>query len=208
MPALESAYRLTITDRPKAIRGIVNGTCNFVCDQLATGRSFESAVKLAQKKGFAEADPTLDLDGTDAAQKLVLLIRAAFGIDLSLGSISRKGIERLNTSAVLHAASSGNAVRLVAECEKTLNGIDARVRLAEFPADHPFARTKGADNCLLIETERGEEILLRGRGAGRYATSESVIADLFDIRTAILKKEAKIEPTVSPSIPVFREVAA
>lgn len=182
MPALETAYRITSA---KAIRGIINGTCNFICDELATGRDLNSAIRLAQAKGFAEADPTLDLDGTDAAQKLVLLIRASFGAEIPLSSVRKTGIEKLDKTDAQRVAAQGRSIRLVAECRKTDNGLQATVRPVEVAADHPFANTRGAENCLLIETETRGEIIVRGRGAGRYATTESVIADLFDIREAL-----------------------
>lgn len=186
LPALEAAYRSTISARPKAIKGIINGTTNFICDQLATGRDFHSSVKLAQKNGFAEADPTVDLDGTDAAQKLVLLARATFGVNLSLENVRKEGIDSLSPQKIRSARENGTVYRLIAECKKTDTGVEAIVRPVEIPGSHTFASVKGAENCLVIEGECGRTTVLRGRGAGRYATTESVIADLFDIRATVV----------------------
>ena len=183
LPALEAVAGNG--SKPRIVKGIINGTCNFICDQLASGSDFDSAVRLAQEEGFAEADPTLDLDGTDAAQKLVLLVRESFGISLPLTSIERKGIEGLVAKDVWKAALRGSAYRLIAEYRQTASGVHASVKPAEFPSSHVFAKTKGAENCLVIEDDGGKSKVLTGRGAGRYATTEAVIADLFDVLYAV-----------------------
>ncbi len=185
LPALESITRLTRASKPIAVRGIINGTANFICDQLASGVDLNAAVDQARREGFAESDPRLDLDGTDAAQKLVLIARASFGVDLSFNAIRRTGIEALEPSRVREAASKGHRYRLIAECRRTAAGIDASVRPIEIRGSDPFALTEGAENCLLIEGENGKRTFLRGRGAGRYPTAEAVIADLFDLRNEI-----------------------
>lgn len=182
LPALETVSARNGHGDPVSVAGIVNGTCNFICDQVAAGLELDQAIARAQAAGFAEADPTTDIDGTDAAHKLVLLARAAFDASISFDSISRQGIEQLDRNAVLHAAKNGRVIRLVAECTSTAKGIVASVAPRELPLEHPFAGVSGADNCLLVRTDLGLERIIRARGAGRYATAESVIADLFDIR--------------------------
>lgn len=183
MPALETVSQARISNQLRSFSGIVNGTCNFICDELAAGNDFASAVQSARESGFAEADPQLDLNGTDAAQKLILLARAAFGVTLSLSAIQREGIENLDTAQVRNAIEKGNVIRLVAECRQTTNEIEASVKPIELPVSHPFAQTRGAENCLRLETANGKIKFLRGRGAGRWATTEAVIADLFDARS-------------------------
>ncbi len=182
LPALEAVSQASVKGKTESVAGIINGTCNFICDQLASGTDYDAAVKLAQTAGFAEADPTLDLNGTDAAQKLILLVRETFGVDLPLSSVRREGIDRLSPSDVIAAVRRGQAYRLIAECRRTADGVSARVRPIAFPATHPFAQTTGAENCLVIKHADGRSKVLRGRGAGRYATTEAVIADLFDLR--------------------------
>lgn len=181
LPALETVSQRNGHGYPVSIAGIVNGTCNFICDRVAAGLRFDEAVALAQAAGFAEADPTTDIDGTDAAHKLVLLARAAFDATISFDSIRREGIGQLDRDAVLRAAKNGRVIRLVAECTLGKNGVNASVAPRELPLEHPFAGVSGADNCLLVRTDSGFERVIRARGAGRYATAESVIADLFDI---------------------------
>ncbi|HEY2846836.1 MAG TPA: homoserine dehydrogenase [Pyrinomonadaceae bacterium] len=189
LPALEA-----LADRdqtPVSITGIINGTCNFVVDQLASGADFDSAIKQAQEKGFAEADPTLDLDGTDAAQKIVLLARESFGAQLTVSAVDRQGIDTLLPAQVREANGRGNAYRLVAECRQTPNGVEASVKPIELPSSHPFAQTTGAGNCLLIEDALGRRRVIRGRGAGRHATTEAVMADLFDLHELVIGRSTE-----------------
>ncbi len=181
LPALEAVAQAAVS-KTESIVGIINGTCNFICDQLASGVDFDAAVRLAQTEGFAEADPTLDLNGTDAAQKIILLARETFGVNLPLSSVDREGIDSLNPADVRTALKNGQAYRLIAECRRTVKGVTASVKPVAFPVSHPFAQTRGAENCLVIKSEDGKRRLLRGRGAGRYATTEAVIADLLDFR--------------------------
>ncbi len=197
MPALEAVSQAGISNRLHSFSSIVNGTCNFICDELAKGKDFASAVESAQKAGFAEADPELDLNGTDAAQKLILLARAAFNTILSLSSIQREGIENLDATQVNKAFENGKAIRLVVECRQTKSGsVETSVNPIELPISHPFAQTHGAENCLRLETTDGEVKFVRGRGAGRWATSEAVIADLFDARREILNAKPRVKAAV------------
>ena len=181
LPALETVRRAAATGRVRAVSGVLNGTCNFVLDLCAAGATVAEAVALARDAGYAEADPTLDLDGSDAAQKLALLAREAFGEDLPWDEIPRRGIDTLDSRAVAGAVRRGRAVRLVATCERTDAGLRASVQPLELPPDHPLARARGAGNALGIEMERGNLIHIEARGAGRWPTAEAVVADLIDL---------------------------
>jgi homoserine dehydrogenase len=183
LPALEAVT--PNGTRPRAFKGIINGTCNFVIDKLFSGAAFDAAVGLAQKEGFAEADPTLDLDGTDAAQKLALLAHASFGVNLPVSAIEREGIDRLTPADVWEASERGNVFRLIAECSQTEDGVRASVKPVELPVSHPLAQIKGAENCLIVEADGDKCKTIKGRGAGRFATTESVMADLFDLRSEL-----------------------
>ncbi|HEV2843702.1 MAG TPA: homoserine dehydrogenase, partial [Thermoanaerobaculia bacterium] len=181
LPALEAVRRVSAGGRIRAVAGVLNGTCNFVLDRCAAGASFAEAVTLARDAGYAEADPTLDLDGSDAAQKLSLLAREAFGEDLPWVGIPRHGIDTLDSRAVADAARRGRVVRLVASCERTDTGLRASVQPLDLPPDHAFARASGAGNALGIEMEGGHLIRIAARGAGRWPTTEAVLADLIDL---------------------------
>ncbi len=182
LPALETVRRARAAGSLRAFSGVLNGTCNFVLDQLAAGQSFAAAVALAQEHGYAEADPKFDINGIDAAQKLMLLARAAFDVNLPLHSIACKGIEGLNHASLRQAQNRGLTVRLIAECRRTAQGLKASVKPTELPVNHALAQVSGVGNRLLIELENEAPWLVSGTGAGRWPTTEAVMADLFDIR--------------------------
>jgi homoserine dehydrogenase len=191
LPALEAVRRAAARGRVQRISGVLNGTCNFVLDRCLAGCSFGAAVAEARAAGYCEADPALDLDGSDAAQKLALLAREAFGAALRWDRIPRQGIEGFDGNT-----RAGTVVRLIAVCERTREGLEASVRPVELPPDHPFAHIAGAGNALRIEMENGSVTDLAARGAGRWPTSEAVMADLFDLlaeRPAItLRREFRL----------------
>lgn len=178
VPILETVSKISGL---KKISGIVNGTCNFICDELANGVELPAAIQKAQDAGFAESDPTLDISGVDAAQKLALIVRKAFGAEIDPAQIEREGIENLTPDIAAQAASRGNKIRLVADAEITPNGIKASVEPVELPLDHPLADITGAGNSVLLETESGETITLNGKGAGRWPTAGAVVGDLFQL---------------------------
>ncbi len=176
LPALETVSRARMFGSLHSISGVLNGTTNYILDQLANGSDMAGAISAAQRNGFAERDPQLDLNGTDAAQKLVLLARAAFDVDLPLNSVKKQGIENLT-----RIQNNGHVTRLVAECRREAQGFSATVSPVELPFDHPLASVRGVENRLLIQSQTGRFWEVGGRGAGRWPTTEAVLADLFDI---------------------------
>jgi len=191
MPALESIEQAKRVGPLRAISGVLNGTSNFVLDQLAAGVPIDRAVKVAQDLGYAEVDPQFDLDGTDAAQKLILLTQAAFGESLPLTAIHLQGIDQLDTTTFSDAQEKRRTVRLVAECRRVKNRLEASVAPVSLSADHPFASVAGVENRLLIESEVGDLCIVSGKGAGRWPTTEAVMADLLD-----LKRESQTRETI------------
>jgi homoserine dehydrogenase len=180
LPALETIARVRNLTRLHSISGVLNGTTNFILDQMASGFDFSEAVVASQRHGYAERDPQLDLNGTDAAQKLILLARAAFDLDLSLSSIQKQGIENLKADRIREAKSNGRITRLIAECRRGPHGFAATVSPVELPFDHPLARVSGVENRLIIKSETGRSWDVFGRGAGRWPTTEAILGDLFD----------------------------
>lgn len=177
LPAFEFAGKNA--DDITSVTGILNGTCNFICERLAAGDDIGSAIAAAQVRGFAEADPTLDIDGTDAAQKVSLLAQKVFGADIPIAKIERQGVEDLTPEAFLEAARRGKAIRLIAEIARNDDGFKCSVSPREVAADGIFGTIAGAGNCLLIHERDGRERIIKAAGAGRYPTAESVIADVF-----------------------------
>ncbi len=199
VPVLEAVTRVARQSRVRAIEGVLNGTCNFVLEQLERGKEFAAAVRMAQELGFAEADPTTDLDGSDAAFKLTLLIRAAFGVPFHPDEIRKRGIQNLR-SADVGSRTDGKVVRLVASCRQTQSGVRASVKPLCLPARHPLAGTRGEENRVLIHLDGGDVLLLKGKGAGRWPTTEAVMADIFDIY-----RERRTKDQTARSVRAVRE---
>jgi homoserine dehydrogenase len=193
LPALEMVNHARTIAPLNSISGVLNGTTNFILDRLANGSDLADAVSAAQKSGYAERDSQLDLNGTDAAQKLILLARAAFDVDLSSSSIETCGIQELNATQVRHARNNGRITRLVAECRRESRGFAAKVSPVELPFDHPLARVTGVENRLLIQSQTGRSWDVCGSGAGRWPTTEAVLADLFDLWRESLVNEKEQE---------------
>jgi homoserine dehydrogenase len=178
-PVLETAERLTAEgQRIARVRGVLNGTSNFVLDRLTAGDALESAVAAAQEAGFAEADPSADLDGLDAAHKLVLIARAAWGVDLDPDEIKAESISHLPAGTANDVARGGRVLRQVARLGRTVSGVSASVRLEALEQDDPLARTRNEGNAVLFTPERGVGTLVTGKGAGRLPTASSLVGDL------------------------------
>lgn len=181
LPALETLQRLA--GRVVSFSGVLNATSNYVLDRMAAGASLREAVAEAQSAGYAEADPRLDLDGTDAAQKLAILARAAFG--QAPQRLFQQGIEQVRDA---------RGVRLVATCDAR----SAEVRPRALPARHPLASTAGAENRLLVELRDAPALLLSATGAGRWPTAEAVLADLYDLALRIPgRRETRRTPSAA-----------
>ncbi len=176
VPVIETLRGLR--GRVAKIEGVLNGTCNFVLDRLAEGAAPDQAVAEAQTLGYAEADPTDDLSGKDAARKLTLLAREAFGETLDAEAIPRPGVGAVRA---WRPAGDGRLGRLVASVEATENGCAAKVDLVPVEAGHPLAACRGAGNAVVITLKDGRTIELHGRGAGRWPTAESVMGDLLEL---------------------------
>jgi homoserine dehydrogenase len=181
-PMLEAVGRHAAAGGITGIAGILNGTTNFILDGCASGLAFGDAVRAAQERGFAEADPSQDLDGKDAERKLRILARSAFGREPDGIEVEPLDAER-QASARL-ALRAGQALRQVARAWRDDAGLRGEVRLRALDASHPLAAVHAEWNALLITRDDGTTDLVRGRGAGRWPTTEAVVADLLGIRYA------------------------
>jgi len=178
-PVLETVARLTASGCGLVrVRGVLNGTSNFVLDRLLRGVSLDAAVAAAQEAGFAEADPGADLDGLDAANKLALIARAAWGVELDPAEIDTRSITDLTPGEIDAARDAGRVIRQVAVLSRGPTGVRARVRLDALAADDPLARTRDEGNCVLLTPARGVQVVVAGKGAGRAPTAASVAGDL------------------------------
>jgi len=178
VPMLETVDDIAARTEIRRLEAVVNGTTNLILDRLGAGASLEAAIREAQDAGFAEADPSADIDGADAAQKLSLLARRAFGVDIDPNTIPTDKLASLAPEKVVAAVKAGSPYKQVALAERTPAGVTAEVRLRQVPADSPLAKPRLEENCLVITCADGTETVLHGKGAGRDPTADSVFSDI------------------------------
>ena len=163
------------------LRGIINGTTNYIVTAMANGGDFTSTLAEAQRLGYAEADPTDDVDGIDAADKLAILVRLAFGAVITPKRIYREGLRAIEAHDIALGRELGYTLKLLATARRTDEGIEARVHPVFLPTSHPLARVDGADNALHVVGDLCGPIMFSGRGAGGDATASAVLADIVRI---------------------------
>lgn len=182
IPALKLVREGLAACRKVRVVGILNGTCNYILTRMgATGEDFATVLAQAQALGYAEADPKADVGGFDAADKLVILIRLAFGVHFEESDLPVRGIEDVRDVDMRHAHELGYAVKLIAEAEVTDGRLRCRVEPALIPAEAPLAKVSGVTNALQVESHGVESVMISGPGAGGDATATAVVADLMDI---------------------------
>jgi homoserine dehydrogenase len=171
-------------DRVTRILGIVNGTTNFILDRIDTmGESMADSLAMAQQLGYAEADPTADVGGFDAAQKVSILASLAFHTHVPVDSVYREGITAVTREQIQAARKAGYVVKLLAICERVVGangveGVSARVYPAMVPLEHPLAAVHGANNAVFVQAEAAGSLMFYGAGAGGLQTSSAVLGDL------------------------------
>ncbi len=184
IPIIRPLHDSLAGDQVRRILGIVNGTTNFILDRMhTTGATLEEALATATELGFAEADPTADVEGYDAAQKAAILASLAFHTVVPLESVHREGITGITLEQVEAATKAGYVVKLLAICERLVDadgteGVSARVHPALVPADHPLAAVHGGKNAVFIEAEAAGDLMFYGAGAGGRETASAVLGDL------------------------------
>jgi homoserine dehydrogenase len=166
----------------RRVTGIVNGTTNFILTKMAEqGADYAEVLAEAQALGFAEADPTADVEGFDAAAKAAILAGVAFGYDVADTDVYREGITAIRAFDVEAAERFGYVIKLLAIVERTEDGsLSVRVHPAMLPREHPLAGVRGAFNAVFIEGEAAGELMLYGQGAGGLPTASAVVGDLID----------------------------
>src|SRR6185436_13078968 len=162
------------------VHGIVNGTTNFILSEMTrTGETYESALAQAQELGYAEADPSEDVDGTDAAAKMAIIARLAFNAPVALDQVPHQGIENITPDDIAYAKQFGLSLKLVGTAERVNGGISVRVYPAFLYGEHPLASVNGAFNAVTIESPAITEITLSGPGAGGIQTASAVLGDVI-----------------------------
>lgn len=189
-PILESVARFGQDGGVAAVEGVMNGTANFLLGALCAGWSFDEAVKKAQELGFAEADPSTDVDGHDAADKLSVLIREAYGVALAPGLIPKQSVRDVSSLDARAALARGEVLKQVSRCRLRADGkVEADVRIVSLPAAHPLGGAVNEENRFLVESAAGQVHVVSGKGAGRWPTAAAVFADVMDLQRALLRQD-------------------
>ncbi len=180
LPIIRTLREGLAADRVTRLLGILNGTTNFVLGKMEHGHDYAAAVREAQALGFAEADPTLDVSGRDAADKLSILLLLAFGISVKPASIPTTGITALTPEILADADLLGYRVKLLAQGERHKAGVEASVQPAFVPLSHPLSTVSGAENAVAVVSDALGRTLYQGQGAGGLPTGSAVVADLIE----------------------------
>jgi len=182
IPIVKTLRESLIAHGVDAVKGILNGTCNYILTEMeATGRAFGDVLKDAQKLGYAEADPALDVGGGDTAHKLALLASLAFGTAPDMASITVEGIEHITPDDIGFASEFGFRIKLLGVARRVGGGIDQKVHPAMVRARSPLANVSGAANGVLVDAGIAGSYFFSGRGAGEAPTASAVVADLVEI---------------------------
>ncbi len=198
VPIIKTLKESLAGNRIKSLTGIVNGTCNYILTRMTDeGLSFEEALAEAQEAGFAEADPSLDVDGIDAAHKLALLTTLAYGTEISLEDIYVEGIREIEPLDIAFARELGFVTKLLAICKETENGLEVRVHPALIAEDHVLASVRMAYNAFYVRGDAVGDILLYGLGAGQMSTGSAVVSDIVDLARNVLSGATLRVPPLS-----------
>jgi homoserine dehydrogenase len=186
IPLLRPLRESLAGDQLRRVVGIVNGTTNYILSRMAeTGHGFTEALAEATELGYAEADPTADVDGFDAAAKAAILASLAFHTPVSAADVYREGISAVTSTDVARAAEIGCTVKLLAICERVAgdggDSVAVRVHPAMIPTTHPLASVGGAFNAVFVEAEAAGQLMFYGQGAGGDATASAVLGDLVAV---------------------------
>ena len=182
IPILRTLVNSLAADKVTRVLGVVNGTSNFMMTKMVEeGWSYEDALAKAQELGYAESDPTNDVDGIDAAYKMVILSQFAFGMDVQFDQVGHKGIRKITPQDVAVAQSLGYVIKLVGSIEETPSGLAAEVTPTFLPKAHPLAGVNGVMNAVYVESIGIGESMYYGPGAGQKPTATSVVADIIRI---------------------------
>jgi homoserine dehydrogenase len=182
IPVIKGLREGLAANRVREVHGILNGTCNYILTEMrATGRAFGDVLAEAQRLGYAEADPSFDVDGVDAAHKLAILTALAFGVRPDLGAVHVEGIRHVSALDIAYAGELGYRIRLLGIARAGERGIEQRVHPCMIPADSALGGVEGVFNAVVADGDFVDKVVLVGRGAGAGPTASAVVADLIDV---------------------------
>jgi homoserine dehydrogenase len=187
IPVIKTLREALAANEIRRVYGILNGTCNYMLTRMGEEKiAFDEALKDAQAKGYAEADPTFDIGGFDSAHKLSLLASLAFGTRIAFDQLHIEGIESITAADMEAAANLGYRIKLLGIAERTASGIEARVHPTMVPEDSTIAQVSGVTNCVAIEGDFSGPLLLVGPGAGSQPTASAVASDILDVARGLV----------------------
>ncbi|MDP2483413.1 MAG: homoserine dehydrogenase [Candidatus Palauibacterales bacterium] len=189
-PAVLNGMNLLRAAGIERVRGILNGTCNYILTRMEEGSTYEDALREAQENGYAEADPTGDVEGFDAAGKVVILANLLMGAPIGMEDVDRTGISALTPADIEAARDAGERWKLIGALEPRDGGVYASVRPERVPLSHPLASVSGATNAVTYSTELLGDVTLVGPGAGRLETGYAVLVDLLEIQRTAARRGA------------------
>lgn len=182
IPIIDPLKHSLIANRIDSIMGIVNGTTNYMLSRMdEDGLDYDTALKEAQERGFAEADPTADVDGLDAAAKIAILASIAFNSRVTMDQVYTEGIRRISPVDLAMAHDSGYVVKLVAHARRTEKGIDVRVHPTMIPESHQLATVNGVFNAIFVEGDAVGQTMFFGEGAGAGPAASAVMGDVLEV---------------------------
>ncbi|PWC32069.1 homoserine dehydrogenase [Azospirillum sp. TSO22-1] len=182
IPVIKALREGLAANRVSEVHGILNGTCNYILTEMrTTGREFADVLAEAQALGYAEADPSFDIDGIDAAHKLAILTSVAFGVPVDFQNVYIEGIRHVSAVDLKYAEELGYRIKLLGIARLTRNGVEQRVHPCMVPKDAPIAAVDGVFNAVVAQGDFVDRVWLVGRGAGAGPTASAVVADLVDV---------------------------
>lgn len=185
IPCILSLKKGLVANRIKSVTGILNGTTNYILSKMEDdGIAFSEALKDAQNKGFAESDPTFDVEGIDAGHKIAILAMLSYGRSFSFKDLSIEGITKISPIDISYAHDMGYAIKLLGIAKMGKGKLDIRVHPTMIPKNHPMASVRNEFNSIMFDTDLADAVVLTGKGAGSKPTASSVISDIIDLASS------------------------
>jgi len=186
IPVIKALTESLAGNRIKRVMGVMNGTCNYILTRMqSAGLPYQAVFEEAQRLGYVEADPTLDVGGIDAGHKLALLAAIAFGTRPAFDAVEIEGIERVSIDDIHRAADMGYRIKLLGVAQMTGRGLEQRMSPCLVPCDSPLGQLQGGTNMVVLEGDSVGQIVLRGAGAGEGPTASAVLSDIIEIARGV-----------------------
>jgi homoserine dehydrogenase len=203
VPIIKALREGLAANRLVEVYGILNGTCNYILTQMEeTERDFDEVLAEAQSLGYAEADPSFDIDGIDTAHKLAILASLAFGVEVNFAGVHIEGLRHISWEDIAYAQELGFRIKLLGITRRGALGVEQRVHPCMVEIDSPVAHVEGAFNAIVAEGDAVEHAVFEGPGAGRGPTASAVVADIVDIARGDLSPAFSVPArTLKPSVP-------